>query len=330
MSTSSVPSRINGVDVAKMKNVNTTDVAVDWETIYDVDLTAQTTGTSWPRILTGSNGEEVSWDAGNVATYSSEVSVQNGTGVRIIIDGASTTSGRWFGNTQTGPCVYAPIANVFTAAGLTYTLDDTVAIQTIHEFTVNTAGTDSSYFYGGLLFFDGTTGEPTPGGASAGNWVHSCWLTTSSVGDINQWFFRNGTCHITDPAGAGNQYWIDESAPPTSQPHTFAEIVAYPGSVWSSRAGPNTTFPTPLTVTDSYAYGSLSQELGPEMGTNGAPWENTTANPGQTTQFAFTPDGAATSHQANFAMFSSYFTNTTRDSKITCVWKKLRVLRRGT
>ena len=314
--------------MAKTKSVNTADVAVDWEAIYDVDLTAQTTGTSWPRILTGSNGEEVSWDAGNVATYSSEVSVQNGTGARIIIDGASTTSGRWHINTQTGPCIYAPIANIFTAAGLTYTLDDTVAIQTIHEFTVNTAGTDSSYFYGGLLFFDGTTGVPSPGGATAGNWAQSVWLTTSSAGTNNQWLYKNGSSHIGGTSGT--QYWLDEAALPTSQPYTFTEIVVYPGSVWAARAGPNTTFPTPLTVADSYAYGSLSQELGPTMGTNGDPWVNTTANPGQTTQFTFTPDGAATSHQANFGMMSAYLTNTTRNSKITCVWKKLRVLRRGT
>ena len=43
---------VNGVDMANVKTISTADVAVDWQTIYEVDLTAQGTSASdvsdWP------------------------------------------------------------------------------------------------------------------------------------------------------------------------------------------------------------------------------------------------------------------------------------------
>ena len=131
---------------------------------------------------------------------------------------------------------------------------------------------------------------------------------------------------------AGNQYWLTGSISDANRP-TFCEIVFYPGAAWSSRAGVQSTFPTPLTVgsNDIYAYGSMANQLPMNMGTDGSPWVHTTANPGQTTQFMMRP-GTTTSQgrQINVGVSAAYFTNSTRDSKISCLWKKLRILRRGT
>ena len=321
---------VNGVDMGKAKSISTVDVAVDWETIYEVDLTDQVTSATavsdWPRILTGSNGEAVSWDAGNI-TFANEMKVVNGTGVRIVID-PTKTSARWFASDQLGPVIYAPIDNIYSAAGLTYDRNETFAFQTIHEFSIVTAGTDDGFFYGGSMILDGVTGEPAAGGISAGNWMQSTWITTSSATDNNQWFYRNGAMQQTGDSGF--QFWVD---PPVSDAnrYTFCEIVFYPGASWSSRAGKYDDFQTPLTTTDSFCYGSMASQLPIDMGTNGSPFINTTANPGPTAQFIFRP-GTSTSQgrQINVGIASAYFTNTTRDGKVSCVWKKLRVLRRGT
>jgi hypothetical protein len=308
------------------------DLLGGWETIYEVDLTAQgtsaTANTDWPRNLTGSRGELVSWSAGN-NTLANEMKLVSGTGMRIVID-STKSSGHWENGSpskQTGPVIYAPIDNIYTAAGLTYDWNETFAFQTLHEFTVTTAGSDDSIFYGGSMILDGTTGEPTAGGTSAGNYMQSSWITTSSATPNNQWFFRNGSMQQT--GNSGTQFWITDSVADAARP-TFCEIVFYPGASWSSRAGVYSTFQTPLTVTDHYAYGSMARELPIDMGTNGSPWVNTTANPGQTTQFLFRP-GTTTSEgrQINVGVSAAYRTNATRDSKITCLWKKLRVLRRG-
>ena len=322
---------VNGVDMANVKTISTADVAVDWQTIYEVDLTAQGTSasdnTDWPRNLTGSNGEIVAWSAGN-NTLANEMKLVNGTGMRIVIDSTKIT-GHWENNLQTGPVIYAPIDNIYTAAGLTYDRNETFAFQTLHEFTVNTAGTADSIFYGGSMVLDGTTGEPTRGGSSAGNWMQSSWITTSSATPNNQWFFRNGD--MQQAGTSGNQYWITNAVADDARP-TFCEIVFYPGASWSSRAGVYNAFQTPLTVTDHYAYGSMASQLPLDMGTSGgSPPVNTTANPGQTTQFIFRP-GTTTSQgrQINVGVSAAYRTNGSRDSKITCLWKKLRILRRGT
>lgn len=301
-----------------------------WKTIYEVDLRAQGTSASdvndWPRNLTGSNGEIVEWNAGN-NTFANEMKLINGTGMRIVIDSTKST-GHWENNLQTGPVIYAPIDDIYTAAGLTYDWNETFAFQTLHDFTVNNAGTDDSLFYAGSMILDGTTGTPTPGGTAAGNWMQSTWITTSSAANNNQWLYRNGA--MQQGGSSGTQFWITDGLSDANRP-TFCEIVFYPGAAWSSRAGVYTTFQTPLTVTDTYAYGSMASELPIDMGTNGFPWVNTTANPGQTTQFLFRPGTTSgVARQANVGVSAAYRTNTTRDSKITCLWKKLRILRRST
>lgn len=316
--------------MANIKTISTADVAVDWETIYEVDLTAQgtsaTDNTDWPRNLTGSNGETVAWSAGN-NTYANEIKLISGTGMRIVIDETKLSS-QWFANTQTGPVIYAPIDNIYTAAGLTYDWNETFAFQTLHEFTINTAGTDNGYFYGGSMIFDGTVGSPTPGGTNAGNWMQSTWLTQDASAPFNQWLYRNGA--MQQGGDAGTQYWLTDNISNANRP-TFCEIVFYPGAAWSSRAGAQTTWQTPLTVTASYAYGSMASELPVDMGTDGGSFEHTTANPGQTTQYLMRPGtSSGVARQINLGVAAAYATNTTRDSKITCLWKKLRVLRRGT
>jgi len=322
---------VNGVDMGKAKSISTVDVAVDWETIYEVDLTDQGTSASavgdWPRNLTGSNGEIVAWSAGNTSN-ANEMKLVSGTGMRIIIDSTKDTA-HWENNLQSGPVIYAPIDNIYTAAGLTYDLNETFAFQTLHEFTVTTAGSDDSIFYGGSMILDGTTGSPTPGGSSAGNWVQSSWITTSSATPNNQWFFRNGA--MQQGGASGNQYWITPSVADSARP-TFCEIVFYPGASWSSRAGVYSAFQTPLTITDFYAYGNMASQLPLDVGSSGgSPPVNTTANPGQTTQFIMRP-GTTTSQgrQIHVGVAAAYRTLSTRDSKITCLWKKLRILRRGT
>ena len=95
--------------MANVKTISTADVAVDWQTIYEVDLTAQGTSASdvsdWPRNLTGSKGEIVAWSAGNT-TRANEMKLVSGTGMRIVIDSTKST-GHWENNLQTGPVIYA-------------------------------------------------------------------------------------------------------------------------------------------------------------------------------------------------------------------------------
>lgn len=322
--------------MANIKTISTADVAVDWETIYEVDLTAQgtsaTANTDWPRNLTGSNGEIVSWTVGN-NTKADEMKLISGTGMRIVIDGTSRDSGNWYAATQNSPVIYAPIDNIYSAAGLTYDLNETFAFQTLHEFTINTAGAANRYFYGGSMILDGITGDPATG-TSAGNWMQSTWLTQGSTTETaNQWLFRNGS--MQQAGGSGNQYWLTGSISDADRP-TFCEIVFYPGAAWSSCAGVLSKFPTPLTTqaNDIYAHGSMANQLPLDMGTSdttsGTP--NTTANPGQTTQFLMRP-GTTTSQgrQINVGVSAAYWTSgDARDGKVTCLWKKLRVLRRGT
>ena len=320
---------VNGVNMAKIKTISTADVAVDWETIYEVDLTAQGTSTSavgdWPRNLTGSNGEIVAWSAGNT-TNATEMKLLSGTGLSIRIE-SGKDSAWWENNLQTGPVIYAPIDNIYAAAGLTYDRNETFAFQTLHEFTITTPGSDDSIFYGGSMILDGTTGTPTPGGTSAGNWMQSSWITTSSATPNNQWFFRNGA--MQQGGTSGNQFWITDPVADSGRP-TFCEIVFYPGASWSSRAGVYDAFQTPLTITDFYAYGSMASQLPVDMGTSGTS-PSTTANPGQTTQFIMRP-GTTTSQgrQINVGVSAAYRTLATRDSQLTCLWKNFRILRRGT
>jgi len=229
-----------------------------------------------------------------------------------------------------------------------YSQEDTIAIQTITDFDVDTAGSDSGHFYGGLYVGDGTTA-----GGATGVWYHNCWVMSAPASE--QAMTRYG--------GGGGSWgdWYDVTYTSSDTRPTFYELVIWPATGWAASAGTNTTFPNPLTVSGSGAtsgrgYGNMELQVpGIRMGcvnwtdpagqstdtncsdySGGFPmvWpgrDSSTNNPGPNPQYTLRP-GASTTYGAaiKVGLWAAYLTKTTRDSMITCKFKKFRVLRRNT
>jgi len=307
--------------MASIKTISTANIPPRWEVIYELDFTEQTAA-AWAGDGSGNQRtlEGIDWIAGNTG-YATAVKTTTADGLVIEIDGASgggVNSSRWYSSIQTGPIVFASLDDIVALSGVTYSNEDTIAIQTITDHTIDTIGTNGQYFYGGIYAGDGNYGA-----TSTGLYYHNCWL--GRTGPVPSAMTRYGG------GGSSAGDWYDESATPAraSNPFssipTFYELVIYPATAWAASAGTETSFPDPLSVSTFRSYGSMELQLPKDMGS-----DYTNFNPGPDPQYTLRP-GASTAYGAAIyvGLWGAYLTQTHRDSAITCVFPKFRVLKRN-
>ena len=301
--------------MANIKTISEIEVPQKWETVYEVDFTAQAEA-AWAGDGAGNQRslEGVNWIAGNTA-YASSISTTAADGAKIVMTGGEATN-QWYSYIQTGPVIYASLDAICTAGGFTYNPSHTIAIQALCDFTITTAGTNAGYFFGGLYVGDGAIGPPDPN--PGGRWYHTHWYGTEGS---NLCYSRAGGGPA--PGDGDNIFRTSDDLLPT-----FMELVIWPGANWCSSAGTNTTFPDPLTVSTGRAYGNM-QLVGPpeDIGQSTV----ATITPGPSPEFTFRPgassgDGYAT----QVGMFGSYATHGSRDSAGAMKFSQFRVLRRNT
>jgi len=311
-------SKIQGVDMADIKSIGGADVPQKWEVIYEVDFTAQTEA-AWAGDGSGNQRslEGVNWIAGNTA-YANSISTTAADGAKIVLTSAEA-SNRWYSYTQTGPIIYASLDAICTAAGFTYDPSHTLVIQALCDFEITTAGTNSSYFYGGVYVGDGAVGGPSPN--PGGRWYHTSWLKLSA-GDAGE----NAYARIGGGPGLGDgdndDYTWNGTRP------TFLELVIWPGTNWCASAGTATTFPDPLTTATGRSYGNM-QLIGPpeDIGQSTAD----TIVPGLSPEFTFRPGASSgNAYTMYVGVWGAYLTNAVRDSAADIQFSKFRVLKRNT
>jgi len=334
-------SKIQGVALADIKSIAGAEVPQQWEVVYEVDFTTQATGSvpwssggGWKQTFEG-----IDWYAGNVAYASTNSPDVSPDGVKFVITDDESTS-RWWNTTQTGPIVYADLTDILSAAGYTYSIEDTVAIQSIGEFVINVSGSPARHFYAGVYVGDGTT---TAAANASGLWFHNCWHGDEADATIYSAMTRYGG----GGENQGNNYDDTYSGP---RP-TFLELVAYPGTGWAASVSTDATFVPPLSLPNSTAagrsYGNMELLTPKEMGCVPSdeacsdwgtypivyPGRNTTTtNPGSSPKYTLRP-GAASSYGAaiKVGIWAAYLTvgGDARDSAITCKFTKFRVLKRN-
>ena len=301
--------------MADIKTISEISVPQKWENVYEVDFREQSAaawagdGAANQRALNG-----VNWIAGNSA-FANSISTTAADGAKIVLT-AAEASNQWYSYIQTGPIIFASLDAICTAAGFTYDPSQTLVIQTLCEFTIDTAGTNAGHFAGGLYVGDGATGGPSPN--PGGRWYSTFWFGNEG---LDKTYARVGG---GPGLGDGNNVPVTS----TGMNPTFMELVIWPGANWCSSAGTNTTFPDPLTTDTGRAYGNMQliappQDIG--QGTAG------TISPGPSPEFTFRPGASSGGASAtNVGFWGYYTTNGSRDSAGTMKFSKFRVLKRNT
>jgi hypothetical protein len=242
----------------------------------------------------------VNWKSNNTPFADSGSPDVSGDGLKFVITGSATSSSRWWGPEQTGPVVSADLDDILSG----YSLADTLSIQALCDFDVDDDGTHDGVFNAGLVIFSGALGV-----SGAGLWHYLSWWRESTVaGDKYQSRYGGGT-----PQNEGNNY--DSAAGKPS----FLELTAFPGTGWAASGSLDTSYQEPMSVTTFRSYGNMELQLPKNMGSGG------TTNPGPNPAFTLRPDNM------RIGMWASYLSDLpgwTRDSKITCKFTGLRVMKR--
>jgi len=242
----------------------------------------------------------VNWKSNNTPFADSGSPDVGSDGLKFVITGSATSSSRWWGPEQTGPVVSADLDDILSG----YSLADTLSIQALCDFDVDTAGTDDGVFYAGLVIFSGALGA-----SGAGLWYSNNWLRVGAA-DSYQSRLGGGT-----PQHEGDNYDNASGKP------SFLELTTFPSTGWAASGSVDTSYQEPMSVTTFRSYGNMELQLPKDMG-SGQP-EGATTNPGPDPAFTLRPDNM------RIGMWASYLTSTARDSKITCKFTGLRVMKRS-
>jgi len=292
--------RVSGVEMADIKTISQVDVPQKWDVVQSWNWGEESTHTFSDGSAQAFQG--VDWTSRNTA-LADAIAVKS-SGLEIGITDSEATS-RWYHTTQTGPVVFAKLADIVSG----FSLSDTIAIQCIMDtdVTVQADNAAAQHAYGGLVVFDGGYGA----GAS-GNWYNANWYRQLSAA-TDYYNVRYGGGNT--PADAGDPVAVDSTG---NGPPTFLELIIYPATGWTSGMSSDTAFQDPLTVSTGVYHGNMQTSI-PKGVTN---------NPGAP---ADPPEFTLRPSNMRVGMWASYLTTAgARGSEVTVTFKKFRVLRRNT
>jgi hypothetical protein len=295
-------SRIGGVAMANIKTISEVDVPQKWDVVKSWNWGEESTHTFSDGSAQAFQG--IDWTSRNTA-LADGIAVKS-SGLEIGITDSEATS-RWYHTTQTGPVVFAKLADIVSG----FSLSDTIAIQCIMDPVVDTIqGSDQSgqHVYGGLVVFDGGYGA----GAS-GNWYNANWYRQLSA-TTNYYNVRYGGGNT--PADAGDPVASDSTG---GGAPTFIELIIYPATGWTSGMSSDTTFQEPLTVSTGVYHGNMQTSIPSDVTNNPGPTDG-----GGDPEFTLRPSNM------RVGMWASYLTTAgSRGSAVTVTFKKFRVLKRN-
>ncbi len=336
--------KVSGVDTYDIKTLSGVEVISDWEVVKEFDFTKASDHTFSDGVAESFGG--VNWVCQNLSTYGgvdSYIKFIEGTGLQIFITGSSAADSNFYWRTMTTPLLQAQVSDIATAAGVSFSAEDTLCYQvllaptTFHNVgrTVsNPAGPydgttqDANNLQQRLIISDGSYG--TGGGALF--CTAAPWLSSSITPHTASWSTRLGGARPlgdsnATPGAPEDNVQIGGSS--TKWPRCM-EILAAPGAGYltsmahtSSTGKTITNFPRPLTMTYRSS-GTMSWQV----------QQNVTNNPGVSPSYALRHSNSYVAMSANIVLWPgpgiSYGPGTPfyMSAGITATFTKLRILRR--
>jgi len=336
--------KISGVDVYDIKTLSGVEVISDWEVVKEFDFTKASDHTFSDGVAESFGG--VNWVCQNLSTYGgadSYIKFIEGTGLQIFITGSSAADSNFYWRTMTAPLLQAQVSDIATAAGVSFSAEDTLCYQvllgtpTFHNVgrtVINPGGPydgttqDANNLQQRLIVSDGTYG--TTGGALFCAGV--AWLSSSITPNSASWSCRLGGARPLGDSNATPGDPLDDvnrGGSSIKWPR-FMEVVALPGAGYltsmahtSSTGKTITNFPRPLTMTYRSS-GTMSWQV----------QQNVTNNPGVAPSYALLHSNSYVVMSANVVLWNgipgSYGPGTpfSASAGITSTFTKLRILRR--
>ena len=336
------PYKISGVDVYDIKNLSGVEVISDWEVIKEFDFTKAPDHTFADGVAQAFGG--VNWTCQNLSTYGgadSYIKFIEGTGLQIFVTGSSAADSNFYWRTMTAPLVQAQVSDIATAAGVSFSDENTLCYQvllgdpTFHNVgrTVSNPGgpydgttQDANNLQQRLILSDGTYG--TSGGALFCAAIP--WLSSSITPHTASWSCRLGGGSSLPAAAGAPTDDVRAGGSSTKWPRCV-EMVAVPGAGYltsmehtSSTGKTIIDFPRPMAMDLFRSSGTMSWQIQNDVSNN----------PGASPSYALLHSNSYVALSANIVLWPgpgiSYGPGTPFyiSAGITGTFTKLRILRR--